>query len=325
MGLDHPDVAAAAMSVACHYVRTYPKLVHWMTTSDDAQAEPILERLRDNGAVKRWLHHDVAFRRWQEELAELIDAADTFVNHSGQAGRLMETYRQQKDSGQLDQLSTSARAVHRAVFSLGVYDGAPVLGALRYIQTAVRAQSGGSVQLSPTAVGKHLRSLTRRGLFLHYDPGQRGARVTAGRVHLELTPVTGEPDTDLVLDLSLSQEHRLALVEYVGESRERRAEARGRLQQEKARLERVLMKPHLATIMDGILSTTEEWTEVLMITGERVYVPGRGNGYVYTTYGSHLDEKLALNLRHVDSCESPYLPPMACGCVEPEIELAEEW
>ena len=323
MGLNPDDAASAAMSVACSYVRRYPKLVYWMAVGDPEAAQ-VLVRLRDQRAIKRWLRHAAAFRRWEQVLADLIDKADTFVNHNGQAGRLMETYRQQRDTGKLDDLSPSARAVHRAVFSLGVYNGAPVLASLRYVETAVRAQSAGTISLSPAAVQKHIKNLVKLKLFLDYDPGYRGVRAGAGRVALELTPVASEPDVDLVLNLSLSADQQLALCDYVAASKERQSRTRAEIQKRRADMVHMVVKPFLGELI-GMTFEDDLWTEFLSPIGERVHVPPSENGIVFMADGAKIDLQFALGLRHFGGCESDYLPPLLCSCVSAQVELAEEW
>lgn len=303
------SVAGAAMSEACSYVRRYPKLVHWMQT-DDPEAERIIAAMKVRTAVKAWLETQ-RFQRWQEVLADLIDKADTFVNHGEQAGRLMETYRRHRDSGELSALSPTALAVHRAVFALAIYDGAPVLASLRYIQTVVSAQSVGRIRVSPAAVQKHIDKLVARRLFLGYDRGYRGVYGRAGRISLELSPLASEPDPELVLALALTADQRIALLDYVSESRQRRIKIRER----KSDMMAHLMKPYLHQVLADLLDED---------ISERV-VPGSLNGMVFMSNGARLDEDFALALEHKRWCESSHLPPLECSCADPDIELAEDW
>lgn len=322
MGLDHSHVASEAMSEACSFVRRYPKLVHWMQVGD-VQEEQVLDNFRSRTAVKLWLRSQ-ALRRQEEVLLDLLDKADIFVNHSGQAGRLMETFRQQRDSGKLDGLHPTARAVHRAVFSLGIYQGAPVLCSLRYVQTVVRAQSAGEVQVSHTAIQKHIKNLVTRGLFASYDPGKRTAyRDQAGTVALETTPVASEPDVDVVLALSLTIDQRLALIEFVSDSHDRQEKLRRELDARRASMMSALMPPPRPEDFADVLAT-HEWTPVLRPTGQTVFVFGRlPGGRVLTEHGTFLPEAWAFDLTHADACESSYLAPLMCPCTSADVELKE--
>ncbi|WP_322937586.1 hypothetical protein [Nocardioides bizhenqiangii] len=316
------DAARAAMSEACSYVRRYPKLVHWMQTGD-VEAERILDNFRNRTPVTVWLRR-VSYRRHEDVLVELLDAADVFVNRSGQAARIMETYRQQRDSAKLDELSSSARAVHRAVYSLGIYQGAPVLGSLRYVQTTVAAQSQNRIRLSPRAVQKHIEKLVERGLFLSYDPGRRSTYGNeSGTIDLELSPVASEPDVDMVLLLSLTLDQRLALSDYVIASQERRKKVLADLDDRRSRMHAALID--LSDVLRGI-DLDADWIEVPTITGSSVCLPHHPiDGYVLLEDGSRVDYFFALALVHECSCESSHLPPLMCPCASAKIEEACAW
>lgn len=225
-----PDAAAKAMSVACRYVRRNPKFAHWLA-SGDVNGTSLLRVFKSERAIRHYIRTQ-AHRRETEILTAMVDTADTFVNHGGQASMLVATYVHQRESGQLELLNPTRRAVHRAVFSLGVYYGSPVLASMRYLQVVLRGQS--SIEVTPATISNHVKALTRDGLFLDFAPGDRYRKAlradgsshrvyAAGRVWLDLT-IDPEASTDAraVVDLELTANQRLTLMEYADSARLKR-------------------------------------------------------------------------------------------------------
>lgn len=182
----------------------------------------LLARFRAEPAIRGWLYPK-AYRRHSAMVAELLDKADTYVLHGGQAERVAALYAQQCASDTLTGASPTRRAVHRAVFSLAMLQGSPLLASRRYVLAVARAQSG--VDVSSTAVGKHLAALSADGL-IHVAPGTPGLRSRSGLIELDLT---AEPDLGLVLEavsaLTLGSEEILAMRDY-RESAQRNLAAR---------------------------------------------------------------------------------------------------
>src|SRR3954453_4880034 len=117
MGVD-PSTYSAALSAACAAVRSQPKLSYWARTrTTDPEAQPVLAVFCSEPAVKAWLAGS-SYRHWPGLLLDLLDKADEFVNHGGQAEHVAALYAAQLESGALDGAGPTRSAVHRAVFSL---------------------------------------------------------------------------------------------------------------------------------------------------------------------------------------------------------------
>lgn len=208
-----PTVYSEALRQACAYVRRYPKLAHWANNGDSS---PALAAFLAEPAVRRYRRH-MSERHWSRDVAALLDKADDYVNHGGQAERVFALYRAQLEAGSLVSASDTRRAVHRAVFSLAAHQGAPLLASLRRIQALAAAQSG--IKVSHAVVGRHVRALSEAHLF-HYVPGKAGLRPDSGKIELDLV---AEPDIGLdheaVSALVLGPEEILALREFEEQSK----------------------------------------------------------------------------------------------------------
>jgi hypothetical protein len=256
------DVSSEALSAACALVRKYPKLAHGLL-HEQPEAGTMLAAFARSKVVVRYLRA-VPVRRQRDELDALVHRADEYVHGGGQAARVAALYAQQRDSGQLEALLPTRRAVHRAAFSLA-YEQTPTLACLRLIGALMAEQSG--IEVTAPAVKKHLEKLQRDGL-LTYVPGKRGNhRAESGTIVLDDLPA-GVDDLGHEVGhlLTLTSNERLAVEEYKQAARkatERRAAAANALHRStrdaraaevrlNAQLDAIAQTVELDHVLDGI-------------------------------------------------------------------------
>lgn len=204
-----PTVYADALSDACAYVRLHPKLAHLLGVGE---ATDLLGAFRVSPAVREWLDH-IPVARHDEVMRAILTKAHSYVWEGDEADRVHALYAHQLASGQLSDVSPTTTAAHRAIFTLAVWQGTPVLASLRFLTTAIREQSG--MRRDPATIRRAVRRLHGRGL-IHLEPGQAGLRAASGRIRLPLNdvPQLMVPTINVVTDLAMTTQLQLALDEY---------------------------------------------------------------------------------------------------------------
>lgn len=214
-----PEVFAAALSEANAHVRRYPKLVHLL---DLGEATDLVAAYVARRAVRAWLYH-LPVTKHDDAIRDILTDAHSHVWEGGEADRVHALYSHHLASGRLIGLSPTVVAVHRAVFTLAVWQGTPVLAATRFLATAICQQSG--IERDARTLSRALERLHRLDV-IEWERGERGLKSTSGRIRLPLsdTPPGTVPSVTDVLDLAMTTDLELALSDY-------RHKARGNLRQ----------------------------------------------------------------------------------------------